>query len=75
MGGRKFFVKLIIGAFLMPSVVFANTVPSVVKNIKSVEIIPISKEDRQKYSYNKYEYWLNGTDIVDNFSIQQASDF
>ena len=75
MGGRKFFVKLIIGAFLMPSMVFANTVPSVVKNTKSVEIIPISKEDRQKYSYNKYEYWLNGTDIVDNFSIQQASDF
>ena len=37
MGGRKFFVKLIIGAFLMPSMVFANTVPSVVKNTKSVE--------------------------------------
>ena len=77
MGGRKLFDILLTTAFLMPSIVIANKASSsvVVKNIKSVETFPISKKDIDKYSYKKYEYWLKGTDIVKDFSIEQGGEF
>ncbi|MGN0929110.1 MAG: S41 family peptidase [Alphaproteobacteria bacterium] len=76
MGGTKTIVKFLLGIIFIPNISLSNTVPTnIVKNTNSVEIIPITKADREKYSYNKGEYWLKGTDIVDNFSIQNASEF
>lgn len=77
--GKNIITKILVGiAFIpvIPNISLSNTVPTnIIKNGNSVEIIPISKEDKEKYSYNKGEYWLKGTDIVNDFSIQNAVEF
>ncbi|MBD5404941.1 hypothetical protein HDR59_00120 [bacterium] len=80
MGGTKNIItKILLGIAFMPVIPntsLSNTVPvGVVKNTKTFEIIPIPKEEKDKYSYNKNEYWLNNTNIVNNFSIKDASEF
>ncbi|MBD5398666.1 hypothetical protein HDR60_04130 [bacterium] len=82
MGGFKknIITKILIGMTfipVIPDISLSNTVPTnlIKNNTNPVEIIPISKEDKDKYSYNKGEYWLKDTDIVNNFSIQNASEF
>ncbi len=77
MGGIKGkIINLSLGIMFIPQISLSNTVPKhIVKNIKDVEIIPISREESQKYSYNKNEFWLNNTNIVNNFSVPEATQF
>lgn len=71
--------KIFLGlSLLLPSSVFANT-KQTIKPIQykfgPVDVIPISKENADKYTYNENEYWVKGTDIVDNFSIEDAKKY
>ena len=80
MGGTKNIItKILLGIAFMPVIPntsLSNTnLTNVVKNLNPVEIIPLSKEEKDKYSYNKDEYWLNDTNIVNDFSIKDASEF
>ncbi len=76
MGGRKTLLYGLSIMSLMSNVSMADTSSQVIKNNKvSVEVIPIPYEQKDNYKYNKYEYWISGSDIVNNFSIKEASDF
>ncbi len=43
--------------------------------LAKVKLSPISKEELKKYEYKPKEFWIKGTDIVDNFSIEDAQKF
>ena len=43
--------------------------------ISRVKYSPITKEELSKYEYKPKEYWVKGTNIVDNFSIEDAQKF
>lgn len=80
MGGTKNIItKILLGIAFMPVIPntsLSNTnLTNTVKNLNPVEIIPLSKEEKDKYSYNKDEYWLNNINIVNDFSIKDASEF
>ncbi|MDR1476842.1 MAG: hypothetical protein LBI17_01790, partial [Rickettsiales bacterium] len=40
-----------------------------------VTVFPIAKKDLDKYGYREHEYWMSGTDVVNEFSIEDASRF
>ena len=71
--------KIFLGlSLLLPSSVFANTkqpIEPIQYKFGPVDVIPISKENADKYTYNENEYWVKGTDIVDNFSIEDAKKY
>lgn len=76
MGGKKKIVLLsILLSMLGKEMRSAETAHMIKNNKVEVSITPIPYEERDKYKYNKYEYWISGTDIVNNFSIEEASDY
>ncbi|MBR1544569.1 MAG: hypothetical protein IJ638_01335 [Alphaproteobacteria bacterium] len=66
--------KVLLGiSVLFPFANIAKADPD--STFANVEVLPLSKADVAKYEYKPKEYWVNGTDIIDDFSIEQAQKF
>ncbi len=76
MRGKSKYHKIFIGitSLFIPSTIFASSANNS-HTFKNVEILPLSKDDLKKYDYNPKEYWIKGTNIVNNFSIEDAQKF
>ena len=72
MKNNKFFLGLT--TLLIPSTTFASSANTTYK-FNNVDLFPLTKEDLAKYDYNPKEYWVKGTDIVNDFSIEDAQKF
>ena len=53
---------------------WAKPAQSVVTSGK-VRVFSIPKDEMDRYGYNPGEYWISGTDVVGEFSIEDASKF
>ncbi len=68
--------KLVLGSLCILSFdAFSNPSPNKALEFEKIDFSYIKKEDFDKYKYNPYEYWLAGTDIVNEFSIDHAQAF
>lgn len=72
MKNNKFFLGLT--TLLIPTTTFASSANTTYK-FNNVDLFPLTKEDLAKYDYNPKEYWVKGTDIVNDFSIEDAQKF
>lgn len=72
MKSNKVFLGLT--TLLIPTATFASSANNIHK-FNTVEILPLSKDDLAKYDYNPKEYWVKGTDVVNDFSIENAQKF
>lgn len=65
--------KVLLGlSMLCPFASMAKADPD---TFSGVEILPLKKQEVLNYEYKPKEYWVKGTDIVDNFSIDNAQKF
>ena len=74
MGGKLKYKNLLLGLsaiFQFTDSVFANPTDT----FAQVEVAPVSKIELEKYEYKPKEYWIKGTNIVDDFSIEDAQKF
>ena len=74
MGGKLKYKNLLLGLsaiFQFTDSVFANPTDT----FAQAEVAPVSKVELEKYEYKPKEYWIKGTNIVDNFSIEDAQKF
>ncbi len=59
---------------LLSNNLLASTAPKQIQ-ISEVEILPISQTELEKYNYKANEFWIDGTDLVNDFSIKSAQEF
>ena len=59
---------------LLSNNLLASTAPKQIQ-ISEVEILPISQIELEKYNYKANEFWIDGTDLVNDFSIKNAQEF
>lgn len=74
MGGKLKYKNLLLGLsalFPFADSVFANPTDT----FAQVEVSPLTPEELEKYQYKPKEYWVKGTNIVDDFSIEDAQKF
>ena len=74
MGGKLKYKKLLLGlSTILPFTNSAKADPT--STFAQIEVAPLTQIELEKYEYKPKEYWVKGTNIVDNFSIEDAQKF